>query len=209
MILTASFSGKPEIGKMHGTTLSSVSSLTVNPEPIVQFNIQVPSATSKSIQDNKYLALHILKPSNDSVRLARNFSLGSRYINEPQPETRNTNNSSARKSTTPFERIDKDQWSLFENVMHNKRPGSIRLDSDLHLPILTKDSERILICQKYKVFKVYNHEIWTCKVKEILVNIDDDVKTGGLLYFDRKFHHVGEALIEVKKDEKEIQKLET
>lgn len=194
---------------MHGTTLSSVSSLTVNPEPIVQFNIQVPSATSKSIHDNKYLALHILKPSNDSVRLARNFSQGSRYINGSQPLLGNANSTSTEISTTPFERISKDQWSLFEDVMHNKRPGSVRLDSDLHLPILTKDSERILICQKYKVFKVFNHEIWTCKVREILVNIDDDVKTGGLLYFDRKFHHVGEALIEMKKDEKEGRKLQT
>ena len=209
MILTASFSGKPEIRKMHGTTLSSVSSLTVNPEPIVQFNIQVPSATSKSIHDNKYLALHILRPSNESVRLARNFSLGSRYINGSQPEMKNANGTSTEISTTPFERINKNQWSLFENVMHNKRPGSVHLDSDLHLPILTKDSERILICQKYKVFKVFNHEIWTCKVREILVNIDDDGKTGGLLYFDRKFHHVGEALIEIKKDEKEVRKLET
>lgn len=202
MILTASFSGKPEIGRMHGTTLSSVSSLTVNPEPIVQFNIQVPSATSKSIHDNKYLALHILKPSQESVKLARNFSLGSRYINGIQQEQLNLGVTSTSLHTTPFERINKNQWDLFENVMHSKRPGSVHLDSDLHLPILTKDSERILICQKYKVFKVYNHEIWTCKVKEILVNIDEDVKTGGLLYFDRKFHHVGDALVEVKKDKK-------
>lgn len=203
MILTASFKGKPDISKMHGTTLSSVSSLTVYPEPILQFNIQIPSATSKFIHDNKYLALHILKPSNESVNIARNFSLGSRYINKELTNTDNTNFSN-RLYTTPFDRIGKDQWELFEDVKKHQRPEYLKfsIESGLHLPILTKDSERILICEKYRVFKVYNHEIWTCKVKDVLVNIDDEVKTGGLLYFDRKFHLVGPALVEEKKNDK-------
>lgn len=199
MILTASFKGEPDIHKMHGTTLSSVSSLTVYPEPIIQFNIQVPSATSKSMHDNKYLALHILGPSHDSVKLARNFSLGSKYINKNKDKLLNdtTTTQTEQKSTTPFERINKDQWDLFENIIHNERPDAFHITPGLHLPVLTKETERIMICEKYKVFQVYNHEIWTCKVKDILVNIKDDNKTGGLLYFNRKFHHVGDALAEV------------
>jgi flavin reductase (DIM6/NTAB) family NADH-FMN oxidoreductase RutF len=204
MILTASFSGDKKISEMHGTTLSSVSSLTVYPDPILQFNIQIPSATSKFMHENKYLALHILSPSKESVKLARNFSLGSRYINK-KLQAQNTNNqeqygSNKTKHTTPFERINKDEWDLFENVIKNERPDVFHIESDLHLPILTKHSERILICEKYKVFEVSNHEIWTCKVKDILVNVHEDSKTGGLLYFNRKFHHVGEALVEHKKE---------
>lgn len=195
MILTASFTGNPSIKKMHGTTLSSVSSLTVYPEPIVQFNIQVPSATSKSIHENKYLALHILSPSHESVKLARNFSLGSKYINKA---INLKENNDINLHTTPFERIYKDQWALFESI----RPQAFHIEPNLHLPILTKDSERILICEKYKVFQIYNHEIWTCKVKDILVNIKDDFKSGGLLYFDRKFHQVGNALVEEKQEKK-------
>lgn len=208
MILTSSFSGTPNISKMHGTTLSSVSSLTVHPEPILQFNIQVPSATAKFMHENKYLALHILKPSNESVQLARNFSLGSRYINKmlqtPQSQQHSTAGNKIPTSlhTTPFDRINADQWELFEDVKNQRPEFNFKIESDLHLPILTKDSERILICQKYRVFKVYNHEIWTCKVKDILVNIEDDIKTGGLLYFNRKFHHVGDALLEDKNQKK-------
>lgn len=199
MILTASFSGDLDITKMHGTTLSSVSSLTVYPEPVLQFNIQVPSATSSSIHQNKYLALHILSPSSDSVKLARNFSLGSRFINM-QMNSDNTN--AERKHTTPFERIDKQEWELFEDVIQNDRPDSFHLDPKLHLPVLTKNSERILICEKYKVFQIYNHEIWTCKVKDILINVHEDHKTGGLLYFNRNFHFVGNPLVDpnTKKD---------
>ncbi|KAG0682302.1 hypothetical protein C6P42_003194 [Pichia californica] len=201
MILTSSFSGKSDISRMHGTTLSSVSSLTVYPEPIVQFNIQIPSATSKFMHENKYMALHILKPNEESVKLARNFSLGSRYVNNQQQHEENVDYST-KLFTTPFDRINRDQWDLFENVKENQRPGSLlfNIESELHLPILTKDSERILICEKYRVFKVYNHEIWTCKVKDILVNIEDDRKTGGLLYFNRKFHSVGKPLIEPIKE---------
>lgn len=197
MILTSSFTGKADINQMHGTTLGSVSSLTVYPEPIIQFNIQIPSATSKSMHENKYMALHMLSPSIESVKLARTFSLGSKYINqtqhiEDQPES--------QKFTTPFGRIEKDQWDLFENVIHNERPDAFHITDGLHLPILTKHSERILICEKYKVFQVYNHEIWTCRVKDILVNVEDNAKTGGLLYFNRNFHNIGDPLHEHKHD---------
>jgi flavin reductase (DIM6/NTAB) family NADH-FMN oxidoreductase RutF len=195
MILTSSFSGDVDTAKMHGTTLSSVSSLTVNPEPIVQFNIQTPSATSREMHKNKYLALHILTPSYESVKLARNFSLGSRYINSEAKSKANGENI----STTPFGIIDNSEWELFEDVIKSDRPDALHLSSDLHLPILTKHSERILVCEKYKVFNVYNHEIWTCKVKDILVNVPDEDRTGGLLYFNRKFHHVGDALAEITK----------
>lgn len=185
---------------MHGTTLSSVSSLTVHPEPIVQFNIQIPSATSRSLHSHKYLALHILSPSQESVKLARNFSLGSKYINsQKKMDSSEATTEPAAKFTTPFERINADQWDLFENVIHNERPELLPLRTDVHLPILTKGSERILICEKYKIFQVYNHEIWTCKVKDILVNVKDGSKTGGLLYFNRNFHHVGSALTDSNK----------
>lgn len=197
MILTASFRGEININKMHGTTLGSVSSLTVYPEPIIQFNIQIPSATSKSMHENTYMALHMLSPSVDSVKLARNFSLGSKYINKTQHLKHHENSS---QFTTPFERIENEQWDLFENIIHNERPDAFHIDNDLHLPILTKNSERILICEKYKVFQVYNHEIWTCRVKDILINVDEDTKTGGLLYFNRNFHNIGNPLHDVEKD---------
>lgn len=197
MILTASFRGDVDINKMHGTTLGSVSSLTVYPEPIIQFNIQVPSATSKSMHENSYMALHMLSPSVETVKLARNFSMGSKYINKFQ-DSKDQNILS--KCTTPFGRIERDQWDLFENVIHNERPDAFHIKEELHLPILTKNSERILICEKYKVFQVYNHEIWTCRVKDILINVDENTKTGGLLYFNRNFHNIGDPLHDFDND---------
>lgn len=199
MILTAPFEGPISLSKLHGMTLSSVTSLTVNPEPIIQFNLQIPSATSTELHQHKYLALHIMEPSEKAVELARIFSMGARHIN--------STNMDLTKVTTPFEQLAVDQWDLYGNT--DKTPTALRSDFDasqlfregnnnINLPILTKDAERVLICEKYKVFRVHNHEIWTCKVKDILVNIHEEGRSGGLLYFNRRFHKVGKPLKEPK-----------
>ncbi|GMG21657.1 unnamed protein product [Ambrosiozyma monospora] len=207
MILTAAFQGVPNPSKYHGMTLSSVTSLTINPEPIIQFNLQVPSTTSSSLHKNKYFALHIMKPTIDSVKLARNFSRGIKVSKDPI--------TGKVKTTRPFEGLNVQEYDLYLNG----EPLPLSLDADhkndvmsddisLNLPILCKNAERIMICEKYKVFRVYNHEIWTAKVKDILVNVEPSDKTGGLLYFNRQFHSVGvplkkediEAADVVKKD---------
>ncbi|GME93867.1 unnamed protein product [Ambrosiozyma monospora] len=185
-------------------TLSSVTSLTINPEPILQFNLQVPSTTSTSLHKHKYFALHIMKPSPDSVQLARNFSRGIKVTKDPV--------TGKVKTTRPFEGLDLSEYDLYLNG----EPLPLSLDADhkndvmaddisLNLPILCKNAERIMICEKYKVFRVYNHEIWTAKVKDILVNVEPGDKTGGLLYFNRQFHSVG---LPLKKDAETVRVVE-
>lgn len=163
MILTSATAHPTNPAKMFGTTLSSVASVTVHPEPIVQFNIQIPSATSSSMHELKYMALHVLKPNLDSVELARSFSRGARH-------------------ESPFQRIPSIKWEMLSN-------------KDFDIPILHDVSDHILICEKYKVFEVYNHEIWTCKIVDILTT---EKPSGGLLYYKRKFHTVGKEFIESK-----------
>ncbi|OBA15295.1 uncharacterized protein OGAPODRAFT_9539 [Ogataea polymorpha] len=163
MILTAP-ALSASVSDLHGMTLSSVSSLTVSPEPMVQFNLQVPSRTSQTLHESGFLALHILPPVKESVRLARAFSRGTQ----------------GNCVTKPFEELKKDEWSYFTT-------------ESLKIPVLSL-AERILICEKHQVFCVYNHELWTCRVREIVQReVDADV-TGGLLYFNRRFHAVGGKL---------------
>lgn len=164
--------------ELHGMTLSSVASLTLNPQPLLQFNLQVPSITSEKLHDLKIFAFHILPPNNNSVRLARIFSKGinSKPIKDPI--------SGELIHTKPFMNLSENEWDLFN------------FKDKINLPIL-KNSEKIIICEKFKVFKIYNHEIWVCSIKDIINNIDiDGEKTGGLLYFNRKFHKIGDSLKE-------------
>ncbi|KAG7827435.1 hypothetical protein KL920_004689 [Ogataea angusta] len=163
MILTAPALSS-SVSDLHGMTLSSVSSLTVSPEPVVQFNLQVPSRTSQTLHESGFLALHILPPVKESVRLARAFSRGTR----------------GNCLTRPFEELRKDEWSYFTT-------------EHLKIPVLSL-AERILICEKHQVFRVYNHELWTCRVREIVQRAVDADATGGLLYFNRRFHAVGGKL---------------
>lgn len=188
MILTSAYKNPAiDASMLHGMTLSSVTSLSVTPEPILQFNLQVPSATSNELHKSGYLALHILKPDADSVALARTFSRGTRYIN--------SNESSGGKKTTPFAGLRKDQWSYYDDLKLEDDPLRGELEENrIHLPILTEAAERVLVCEKHKVFKVFNHEIWTCRVRDILVHVGDDHRSGGLLYFNRHFHKVGEQV---------------
>ncbi|KAG7756684.1 hypothetical protein KL911_001486 [Ogataea haglerorum] len=163
MILTAPALSS-SVSDLHGMTLSSVSSLTVSPEPVVQFNLQVPSRTSQTLHESGFLALHILPPVKESVRLARAFSRGTQ----------------GKRVTRPFEELGKDEWSYFTT-------------ETLRIPVLSL-AERILICEKHQVFRVYNHELWTCRVREIVRRAGDADATGGLLYFNRRFHAVGGKL---------------
>lgn len=178
MVLTAGSKGYTESQLLHGMTLSSVSSLTVNPEPIIQFNLQVPSATATALHESKHLALNILRPCAQSVDIAHKFSQGIKFIN--------AGIEGKEHATTPFCHLSKDQWEMYTGI------------EGLQIPILTQQSERVLICQKLKVFKVYNHEIWTCTVEDIIntgsVNDPEDPKSGGLVYFDRNFHKIGDTI---------------
>lgn len=185
MILTAPIKSSPHStdqispSELHGMTLSSVASLTLNPQPLLQFNLQVPSITSEKLHDLKIFAFHILPPNNNSVRLARIFSRG---INSKPIKDSITGE---LIHTKPFMNLNENEWNLFN------------FKDKINLPIL-KNSEKIIICEKFKVFKIYNHEIWVCSIKDIINNIDDinEEKTGGLLYFNRKFHKIGDSLNE-------------
>lgn len=177
MILTAPFVDlKTPVSQYHGMTISSVCSLCVYPRPLVQFNLQIPSVTSTNLKKLKHFAVHIMKPDLESVRLARLFSRGLIRQNGKILHQQ------------PFSELEllKD-YSIYQN-----RNLGI-LGKMVKIPVLS-NSERVLILEQSNVFKVENHEIWIGEVKDIIVNQND--KDGGLLYFNRKFHNIGDPFPE-------------
>lgn len=171
MVLSAASKDVVPHNLFRGLTLSSVTSLSLKPHPLIQFNLQLPSFTSDALHETGYFAVHLLKPNSASIKLAREFSKGA-IINEKD---------STYSPTRPFE-------DLVENVHYNtyKIEGT-----DLVIPLL-KNSERVLICQKRDVFQVGDHEIWVGQIEDIKVN--DTKSTGGLLYCNRNFHTLGEKI---------------
>ncbi|ANZ76452.1 BA75_04103T0 [Komagataella pastoris] len=170
MILTAGFHGDPIVSKFHGMTISSVSSLCIEPEPLLQFNLQVPSATSDLLHQFNSFAIHIMPPTIDSIRIARAFAQGTRIHRDSQGNL---------VHTKPFMSLSKDDWKL-QNI-----------NDKVQIPIISH-AERVFLCEKKDLFQVNNHELWVAQVNDILIN--QPRKSGGLLYFDRHFHNIGTKL---------------
>lgn len=198
MILTAGFDATTRNKtSLHGMTLSSVCSLSINPTPLLQFNLHIPSYTSQSLHENSgILAIHLLPPTPKAVRLGRIFASGVKretqklnytYLDKSEQELKDGD--VFHEMTTPFSNISNDDWKEY------------KFTDKLSIPILN-EAERVFICQKRRVFEIDSHEIWAIEVLNIIspnnqYNItNNDDKKGGLLYYDRSFHKVGEALSE-------------
>ncbi|CCD25898.2 flavin reductase family protein NDAI_0G01220 [Naumovozyma dairenensis CBS 421] len=191
MIITSAVPDTETSSSYHGLTISSMTSLSLNPYPRIQFNLQIPSFTSDALHLYKYFAIHVLKPNEYSINLAKQFSKGS-----------SIRHSNGFERTRPF-------VGLKEHVDFEKYPLINDKSEKLNIPILS-GCERILICKNDHVFEVGDHEIWIGKVEDIL---DDSVKTdaknhnnteqdtknhtkddgteGSLLYYNRRFHIIG------------------
>lgn len=199
MILTSGF--KNNSNCLHGMTLSSVTSLSILPTPLLQFNLHLPSHTSTSLHSTHYLALHILPPTSNSVKLARIFARGIKRDEELRNEKiqikidDTLNNDTLKSSLNDGLKIGSNDGSNDESMTrpftHLSSNEYTFFDIDnTKIPILS-DAEKIIVCKAEQSFNVDNHEIWVVSVKHIIDNGGD---TGGLLYWNRKFHQTGKNL---------------
>lgn len=58
----------------HGATISSFTTVTLHPEPIISFNLKLPSRTWDAILDCRHFNLHLLHASQDGASLAHLFT---------------------------------------------------------------------------------------------------------------------------------------
>lgn len=179
MILTTAVPIHCSHNKFRGVTLSSVTSLSLKPVPLVQFNLQLPSFTSDFLHDFNHFALHLMKPNAQSIELARNFSKGA---------MRHADNDEIIP-TQPF-------IGLSEGLEYDTYEIE---GTNLRIPLL-KNAERVIVCQGLKHFNVGDHEIWVGKVEDIVNRSlkdgieGDDPVSGGLLYCNRDFYSVGDPI---------------
>ncbi|CDO93934.1 unnamed protein product [Kluyveromyces dobzhanskii CBS 2104] len=177
MILTTAVPIHCNRDKFRGATLSSVTSLSLMPIPLVQFNLQLPSFTSDFLHDFNHFALHLMKPNEDSIHLARNFSKGA---------IKHAENGEV-VPTQPFEGLQEGvEYDIYEINGTN-----------LRIPLL-KNAERVIVCRGLKTFNVGDHEIWVGEVEDIVNRSVEqesgDQISGGLLYFNRNFHTLGDPI---------------
>lgn len=184
MVLTAGFKNTKSIDRvqsLHGMTLSSVCSLSVYPTPLLQFNLHLPSYTSQTLHENEgVIALHLLLSSPLASKLGRVFASGIKHNRVIRSEGEEKDGEVFHEMATPFKNIEADHWKFITF-------------GEYKIPILN-ESERIFICNKKTVLEIDNHELWVVNVVDIIENKQE--KTGGLLYYNRAFHKIGDVIEE-------------
>lgn len=121
-----------------------------------------------------------MPPTRESVELGRSFASGVKQ--DPSHFKVNSTDGSFKEMTTPFSGFD--NYTFYET-----KEGIL-------VPILN-ELEAAFICKKKTHFEVDDHEIWVVSVENIIrPNKDIQRPSGGILYFDRGFHRIGDLLSE-------------
>lgn len=79
-IITATDPHAPEDRAFRGMTVSSFNTVTLNPEPVISFNVRRPSETLNAIVSSGRFLVHLLAPSDTTATLARDFSKGNNHL---------------------------------------------------------------------------------------------------------------------------------
>lgn len=169
-----------------GLTLSSITSLSVKPQPMVSFNVQLPSRTSEVLHSRNIFAINVLPASPQSADLALCFAGAHGAHTNPFKKF-------AHLLKLPIE-FAKDKPSIVS--VPTPGPGRAAEEVDFkhaqNIPVVA-NSSAILYCKKHQIFDVQDHEIWVARVFHVDVtgNLDDN---GTLLYQNRAFHSLGSKL---------------
>lgn len=79
-IITATDPNSPADQAFRGMTVSSFNTVTLYPEPVISFNVKRPSETLHALQTSGHFHVHLLAPSEETAKLAREFSRGNNNL---------------------------------------------------------------------------------------------------------------------------------
>ncbi|KAF3491831.1 putative oxidoreductase [Arthroderma uncinatum] len=75
-IVTSTEPNSPPNSAFRGMTVSSFNTVTLNPTPVISFNVKTPSETYNAIRSSSRFLVHLLSPNEAMARLALEFSKG-------------------------------------------------------------------------------------------------------------------------------------
>lgn len=146
--------------------MSSFTSLTLSPTPVITFNVATPSRTLDAIAESREFNIHVLAGDADGARVADHFTKGN-------------------MSDNVFEGLE-----AVECVMGSSKAAPLLVGAGvvhvLKCKVLDDAPERGLI-------RVRDHVIVAAEVVETAPG--EDTREFGLAYADRKYRQIG-AVIE-------------
>jgi flavin reductase (DIM6/NTAB) family NADH-FMN oxidoreductase RutF len=158
-----------------GITLSSFTTLTLEPEPIISFNIKYPSETFAAIAQSKHFLVHVLEASEDAMLIADAFAKGSEH---------------AKDFIWDYVWGGKKGLEVAEVKVMTRFKGTT-----MSLPMLkAKSVIRVFRCSvMMKALRVADHMVVFARVEEILEGEEGGLEgKTGLCYADGRYRRVKE-----------------
>jgi flavin reductase (DIM6/NTAB) family NADH-FMN oxidoreductase RutF len=178
-------------------TLSSFTTLTLSPEPIITFNIKEPSHTLSALSHSRHFLIHILEATENGMNIASAFTQGNRH----------SGSMFLSKNKEVFEVEERIVWkdgsSEFKIPML-KAPGVIKVLECVVMGLSQKDAKSKEKASKLKgsgLLKFGDHVLVLGKVKEILGGEGGEEKNG-LCYSNGRYRRAGHVIEEMV-DEKD------
>lgn len=170
---------KPNTPKDYrGMTVSSFTTITLSPYPIISFNAKIPSKTLEAINESRNFLIHILEASEDGMKIADAFTKGSRHV------------------TTLLS--DRERGFGIKKVEIMTGTGTKFVMPQLH----EKSVMRVLRCALLEeeegglisgLLRVGDHVLVVARVEEVLLG-EWGRKKGGLCYADGEYRRVGDII---------------
>ena len=179
-------------------TLSTLTCLSLHPLPLVTFNVQTPSASSRAMHDHGSFVIHLLRASPHAAHVARAFAGSHTETTITTTTTTNTTINTNAATNTAINTSHSKPWSLLR--------GPVELHPATGVPLLSAEDSVLarLACTPHTVVQVQDHEIWVGRVVAIehLAGGAADGADGadgagepGLMYQNRRFRRVGAELV--------------
>lgn len=169
-----------------GMTLSTLTCLSLRPLPLITFNVQTPSASSRAMHARGSFVIHLLRASPHAAHVARAFA-GS------HSNTNASTGATAPGTTTPGTAAP---WSLLRAPVERHPTTGV--------PLLGAEDGVLarLACTQHKVVQVQDHEVWVGRVVTIedlaggaAGGPEEEEGEPGLMYQNRRFRRVGTELV--------------
>lgn len=164
-LITATRPGLESPHKSRGVTVSSFCTVTLDPKPIISFNLRVPSRTWNAIYESRRLCVHLLSATSEGATAAHAF-------------------------TRPYE-LPHQPFELLEEhggIVHKETDKSTRTPPTVNWPAAVHISmqARLLVD---KCVNVGDHVVVLAEVDGV-ENIGGDVPESGLLAYGRRGYRV-------------------
>lgn len=168
-LVTSTLPLDPTARGSRGVTVSSFSTVTLNPRPVVSFNLKVPSRTWDAIDASQRICIHLLRATPEGAAVAHAFTL-------PYEQAHG-----------PFDHLERFVGQSRSSVANTVSPPQIDWPEAVHM-VVEADVMRD------ECVTVGDHIVVLAKVTNVKSTGSDVSDTGLLAYGRRSYRQLGEEL---------------